>query len=103
MKQNRAALEDRDASIGQPWHLSEGLVREMLGIASAKWDALDVIWQSGLFQRPTHAHVTHIPARRLGNPIKGGEDQVNHSASPSVDAERPALGRKRPLAVMLIE
>jgi hypothetical protein len=32
MKQNRAALEDRDLSIGQPRHLAEGLVRKMLDI-----------------------------------------------------------------------
>ena len=31
MEQDRAALEDRDVAIGQPRHLAEGLVREMLG------------------------------------------------------------------------
>src|SRR3981081_1210186 len=110
MKQDRAALEDRDVSIGQPRHLAEGLVREMLGIPSAKWHALDAIGQSGFFQCPTHTYVTHIAPRRLGNPIEGGEDQIDHSASPSVDAELitafghrrkraelPTLGRERPL------
>src|SRR3982074_2988707 len=86
MKQDRAALEDRDVSIGQPRHLAEGLVREMLGIPSAEWHALDAIGQSGLFQCPPHTYVTHIAPRRLGNPIEGGEDQFDHSASPSVDA-----------------
>src|SRR5258708_40278812 len=86
MKQDRAALEDRDVSIGQPRHLAEGLVREMLGIPSAKWHALDAIGQPGLFQCPTHTYVTHIAPRRLGNPIEGGEDQVGHLASPPVSA-----------------
>src|SRR5262245_29260471 len=114
MKQDRAALEDRDVSIREPRHLAEGLVREMLGIPSAKWHALDAIGQPGLFQRPTHTYVTHIAARLLGNPIEGGEDQVGHSASPSVDpiynrlrapqkVLLPTLGRKRLLAVRLIE
>src|SRR5580704_9479954 len=84
MKQDRAALEDRDVSIGQPRHLAEGLVREMLGIPSAEWHALDAIGQPGLFQCPTHAYVTHIAPRRLGNPIEGAEDQVEHSESPFV-------------------
>src|SRR6266849_3873698 len=88
MKQDRAALEDREVSIGQPRHLAEGLVREMLGIPNAKWHALDAIGQPGLFQCPTHTYVTHIAPRRLGNPIEGGENQVDHSASPSVDADR---------------
>src|SRR4030088_2413335 len=85
MKQDRAALEDRDVSIRQPWHLAKRLVREMLGIPSAKWHALDAIGQSGLFQCPTHTYVTYIAPRHLGNPIEGGEGQVDHSASPSVD------------------
>src|ERR1700730_16462708 len=66
MKQDRAALEDRDVSIGQPRHLAEGLVREMLGIPSAKWHALDAIGQPGLFQCPTHTYITQIAPRRLG-------------------------------------
>src|SRR5882724_6763272 len=82
MKQDRAALEDRDVSIGQPRHLAKWLVREMLGIPSAKWHALDAIGQPGLFQRPTHPYVTHIAARHFGNPIESGENQVGHSASP---------------------
>src|SRR3979409_1586355 len=80
MKQDRAALEDRDVSIGQPRHLAEGLVREMLGIPSAKLPALGGIGQPGLFQCPTHTYVTHIAPRRFGNPIEGGEDQIDHSA-----------------------
>ena len=87
MKQDCAALEDRDVSIGQPWYLAEGLVREMLGTPSAKWHALDPIGQPGFFQCPTHAYVTHIAPRRLGNLIEGGEDRVDHSASPFVDAD----------------
>src|SRR5215475_7105882 len=83
MKQDCAALEDRDVSIGQPRYLAEGLVREMLGTPSAKRHALDAIGQPGLFQCPTHTYVTHIAPRRLGNPIEGGENQVDHSASPS--------------------
>lgn len=51
MKQDRAAFEDRDVSVGQPRHLAEGLVSEMPGISVAKWRALDAIGQSGLFQR----------------------------------------------------
>src|SRR5262245_47994487 len=83
MKQDRAALEDRDVSIGQPRHLAEGLMREMLGTPSAKWRAHDTIGQPGLFQCPTNTYVTHIAPRLLWNPIEGGEDQVGHSASPS--------------------
>src|SRR5713226_4770772 len=82
VEQDRAALEDRDVSIGQPRHLAKGLVREMLGIPSAKWHALDAIGQPSLFQCPTHPYVTHIAARRFGNPIEGCENQVDHSASP---------------------
>src|SRR4030081_2888086 len=86
MKQDRAALEDRDVSIGQPRYLAEGLVREMLGIPSAEWHAFDAIGQPGVFQCPTQTYATHIASRRLGNPIEGGEDQVDHSASPAVEA-----------------
>src|SRR5262249_30367818 len=86
MKQDRAALEDRDVSIGQPRHLPEGLMREMLGIPSAKWHALDAVGQPGFFQCPTHTYVTHIAPRRFGNPIEGGENQVGHLASPFVSA-----------------
>src|SRR3981081_2078768 len=85
MKQDRSALEDRDVSIGQPRHLTERLVREMLGIRGAHGSALDPMGHPGLFQCPAHPYVTHIAARHLGNPIEGGEDQVDHSASPSVD------------------
>src|SRR4051794_1975461 len=95
MKQDRAALEDRDVSIGQPWHLAEGLVREMLGVPSAKWHALDAIGKPGLFQCPTHTYVTHIAPRRLGNPIEGREDQVDHSASPFQRRPMTALGHRR--------
>src|SRR5215470_10476748 len=86
MKQDGAALEDRDVSIGQPRHLPEGLMREMLGIPSVKWHALDAVGQPGLFQCPTHTYVTHIAPRRFGNPLEGGENQVNHLASPLVSA-----------------
>src|SRR6516165_3705304 len=82
MKQDRAALEDRDVSIGQPRHLAEGLVSEMLGVPSAKRRALNAIGQSRLFQCPTHTNVAHMPPRPLGNPIEGGEDKVGHSGSP---------------------
>src|SRR5262245_18937279 len=51
MKQDRAALEDREVSIDQPGHLAERLVREMPGTAIAKWCAPDAIGQPGLFQR----------------------------------------------------
>ena len=68
MKQDRAALEDRDVSIGQPRHLAERLVREMRRLPIAKWRALDAIGQSGLFQRPTHPYVTHIAARHTREP-----------------------------------
>src|SRR5258705_9268767 len=82
MKQDRAALEDRDVSIGQPRYLTKRLVQEMFGIPSAKRHALNAIGQPGLFQCPTHPYVTHIAARHLGNPIEGGEDQVAHARSP---------------------
>src|SRR6516162_10962594 len=76
MKQDRAALEDRDVSIGQPRHLAEGLVRELLGALTTKWRALDAIGQPSLLQRPTNAYVAHIATRRRGDPIEGGEGQV---------------------------
>src|SRR5690242_9137961 len=82
MKQDRAALEDRDVSIGQPRHLAEGLVREMPRIPRAKGRAVDAIGQAGLFQRPTHAYVAHVAPRRFGNPVEGGENQVAHSHLP---------------------
>jgi hypothetical protein len=43
MKQDRAALEDRDAALGQPWHLAKGLMDKMLGSPGPKWHALDAI------------------------------------------------------------
>jgi hypothetical protein len=79
VKQDRAALEDRDVAVGQPRHLAEGLVREMLGVAIAERHALDAIGQPGLFQRPAHAQVAHKAPRHLGNPVEGGEDQLGHS------------------------
>ena len=82
MQQDRAALEDREVAIGQPRHLAEGLVREMLGLPIAERRALDAIGQAGLFQRPAHPQVAHIAARRFGNPVEGGEDQVAHSVTP---------------------
>jgi hypothetical protein len=54
MKQDCAALEDRDIATGQPRHLAERLMGEMLGTAIAKWHALDAIGQPGFFQCPTH-------------------------------------------------
>jgi hypothetical protein len=85
MKQDRAALEDREIPVGQPRNLAEGLVREMVRLAAVKRRALDAIGEPRLFQRPTHAQVAHIAPRHFGNPIEGGEDQIGHSASPGKD------------------
>ena len=41
MKQDRAALEDRDVSVRQPGHLAEGLMREMRDGPDPKRRALD--------------------------------------------------------------
>src|SRR4051794_13390144 len=63
MKQDCAALEDGGVPVGQPRHLTERLVREMLGAPCAEGHALDAVRQRSLFQRPTDTQVAHIAAR----------------------------------------
>ncbi len=43
MEQDRTALEDREIPVGQPRHLTERLMREMLGAPSTKRHALDAV------------------------------------------------------------
>ena len=94
MKQDRAALEDRDVAIGQPRHLAEGLVREMLGLPVAKRHALDAIGQAGLFQRPAHAQVAHKAPAHFGNPVEGGQREVGHAVSPCLFTHRRMRGAR---------
>ncbi len=94
MKQDRAALEDREVAVGQPGDLGEGLVGEVLRTPVAERGALDAVGQAGLFQRPAHAQVPHEAARRLGDPVVGGEDQLVH---PARSWTRLPRGRADPL------
>jgi hypothetical protein len=70
MKQDCPALEDREISVGEPWRLAEGLVREMCGRPLAKACALDAIRRPGLLQRPSHAQVPHMAAGISGTQSK---------------------------------
>jgi len=70
VKQNRAALEDREIAIGQPRHLAEWLVREMLRLSIAKRHARDTIGQAGLFQRPAHTQIAYKTPRQSGTQSK---------------------------------
>jgi hypothetical protein len=88
VKQNRAALEDREIAIGQPRHLAEWLVREMLRLSIAKRHARDTIGQAGLFQRPAHTQIAYKTPRQFGNPIEGGQSQFGHPASPCAGSSK---------------
>jgi len=84
MQKDGTAFEQREIAIGEPGHLPEGLVRKMLGSPFVKRNTLHPIRQPGLFQRPTHAQVTHVTPWHIGHPVIGGKDKIRHSALPRV-------------------
>src|SRR4051812_15985639 len=69
MKQDRAALEDRDVSVGQPWYLPERLVCEVISASITERDTFDAVRQSSLFKRPSDTKVADVAARQFGNPV----------------------------------
>src|ERR1700761_2716770 len=82
MQKNGTALEDRDFAIGQPWHLAERLMQEMLGRPRLERCAFHLIGQSCFFERPAHPDIADKAARGFGNPVESGEREGGHWGSP---------------------
>lgn len=82
IQQDRAALEDHNVSIGEPWHLAKGLERQTRrGVAHGR--RCDLIRQLSFLQCPSDAKVTNEAARKLRHPVERGQDELGHARSPS--------------------
>lgn len=84
MQEDGTAFEQREIVIGEPGHLPEGLMCKVIGSPFVKRNTLHPVRQPGLFQRPTHAQVTHVAPWHVGHPVIGGKDKIRHRALPRV-------------------